>query len=312
MGQRVQNRMLVTSTDIRQAQLNANTAIELALLTINSESNWRTTKTNGIWFTGRGTNSGTCTLSVTDPIDSNLANSADDSILISAIGYKGDAVQRAEVTIDFKKEPVGALRSAVAVGRNIDLSNDTLRSSGLITANETAATSSQIYGNVEAVTIGGSTYSGTTTQVTSANRPTMPDWTTVFNYYRTNGTSIDIGNLATSTPNLGRNISMTSGTTDWTGSPPWTALGTADITQVTNFKRSGTYSMRVENRTAWFSGLAQRIDNYVKPGGQYNVEMWVYVNGGVAKNFVVSLFTKGTSSAVQFDSGPVTLALSHS
>ena len=32
IGQRIENRLVVASTDIRQAQLNASTAVELALL----------------------------------------------------------------------------------------------------------------------------------------------------------------------------------------------------------------------------------------------------------------------------------------
>ena len=41
IGQRIQNRMIVASADIRQAQLNANTAVELALLTMKQDTNWR-------------------------------------------------------------------------------------------------------------------------------------------------------------------------------------------------------------------------------------------------------------------------------
>ena len=42
VGQRMQNRMVTASADIRQAQLNANTAVELALLTMKQDANWRT------------------------------------------------------------------------------------------------------------------------------------------------------------------------------------------------------------------------------------------------------------------------------
>ena len=67
IGQRIQNRMLVASADIRQAQLNANTAVELALLTMKQDTNWRTTYSNGNWFVNRSTGAGTCTLNVIDP-----------------------------------------------------------------------------------------------------------------------------------------------------------------------------------------------------------------------------------------------------
>ena len=41
VGQRIQNRIVTASADIRQAELNANTAVELALLAMKQEPNWR-------------------------------------------------------------------------------------------------------------------------------------------------------------------------------------------------------------------------------------------------------------------------------
>src|ERR1700704_634098 len=46
-GQRIQNRLVSASTDIRQAQLNANTAVELVLLTMKQDASWRTNNING-------------------------------------------------------------------------------------------------------------------------------------------------------------------------------------------------------------------------------------------------------------------------
>ena len=74
IGQRIENRLVVASTDIRQAQLNANTAVELAILSMKQDTNWRTTYSNGNWFTNRSTGIGSCTANVVDPIDANLAN----------------------------------------------------------------------------------------------------------------------------------------------------------------------------------------------------------------------------------------------
>src|SRR5215213_9460385 len=96
IGQRIENRLVVASTDIRQAQLNANTAIELAMLAMKQDANW---------FTNRGTGIGSCTANVVDPIDANLASGADDPVVITGIGYSGGAEQRAKVTVDPKKNP---------------------------------------------------------------------------------------------------------------------------------------------------------------------------------------------------------------
>jgi len=85
LGQRIQNRMLVATTNIRQAQLNANSAVELALLTMKLDVNWRNSAANGDWFANRGTMTGTCTVNVTDPLDSDLADNADDRSLFEAL-----------------------------------------------------------------------------------------------------------------------------------------------------------------------------------------------------------------------------------
>jgi hypothetical protein len=54
--------MIMTSGDVRQAQPNANTAIELGLLMMKNDTSWRTNNASGNWFVNRGTNAGTCTL----------------------------------------------------------------------------------------------------------------------------------------------------------------------------------------------------------------------------------------------------------
>ncbi len=319
MGQRIQNRMLTATSDIRQAQLNANSAVELALLTMKQDANWRTNYTNGDWFTNRGTNAGACSLNVTDPVDSDLANSADDPVVVLGIGRSRQAEQRVEVTVDPRKEPLASLRSAIAAGDSIDLYADTLRTNGLVTADNINATASLVYGRVEALTVAGSTYAGTTTQVTADKRPDMPDWSTVFSYYRTNGTEIDIGSLPTSTPNLGRNVGIEIGPyeppTDWTGAPPGFENDRADVYQDNNRKRSGNYSLEVKNRDEWYSGAAQRIDGFVKPGQQYYIEAWVLLPVlAVTKDFRISLHTKGTGNSTapppNYGDTPVTNLLS--
>lgn len=309
MAQRIQGRLISQAADIRQAQLNANSAVELALLTMKQNPNWRTAQSNGDWFTFNGPTLGTATANVTDPRDGDLANGDAEPVVVRGVGNSGQAQQRVEVTLDPRREPLSCLRSAVAVGGSITLSNDTLRTGGVISATDVSASSSQVHGTVQATSISGSMYNGATTQIGASDLPAMPDWSTVFEYYKTNGTQLPISNLPTTAPNLGRNIGIESGTTNWTGAIPWSLLGTVDVSQNNNFKRSGSNSLLITNRSGWYSGPVQRIDEFVKPGAQYYVEMWVYVNGGIARNFAVSLVTKGTASVPQVDSGPVTTAL---
>jgi hypothetical protein len=312
-AQRIQNRVVTASADIRQAQLNANTAVELAILAMSDEDNWRTVRPNGNWFTNRATTIGTCTANVTDPIDGNLAGNSTDPVVVLGIGYSGDAEQRVKVTVDAFAEPLTSLRSAVAAGDTIDLQGDTLRTGGLITANTMSATSAQVYGSVEAVSVSGSTYNGTTTTVNSAKRPTMPDWGTVFDYYRNNGTELSIGSLPEwSAMNLGKQVDIESGISSWTGTSP-SGLGTATISQSNNQNHtaSGTYSLRVQSRSDWYAGACQTIDSFVKPGQEYYIEayVWLPLLVGVLRDFHFTLYTKGSGS-FQLDDGPDTSVLS--
>lgn len=305
IGQRLQNRMLVASTSIRQAQLNANSAVELGLLAIKQDANWRTTYSSGTVFTYRSASTGTCSLTIADPTDGNISNRLDDPVVLTGIGYSGDAQQRVQVTIDPRLTPLSCLRSAIAAGGNISLSSDILRTNGLITANQVSANSSLVYGKVDAISISGSTYNGTTTQVLAANRPTMPDWTTVFNYYRTNGTEINIGSLPSQTPNLGCNVSFDTDTSYWTGIA--TGLPSATLERTTNVD-GHVACVRVRNRTDVTAGISQYIDGYVKPGVSYNITLKVFTNSGWGNVFRVKLATKGTRAVSTSASGSFLLA----
>ena len=292
--QRVQNRMLTASSNVRQAQLNAEAAIQLGLLAIQNDPDWRTTYANGDWFADRNLGQGGCSLNVVDPADGNLADDAAEPILMTGVGTSGKAVQRVTRTVDAFNQPLECLRSSVAAGDAIGLNGAVLRAtdSGLISAESTSAAGSTIYGQVEARTIGGSTYSGATTQVAAADRPDMPDWNSVFDYYRTNGTEILITALPQMTKNLGRNTSFDSGTSYWNEI-------SSDIDQVNNPFYSVPYSLRVKDRSSWTSGAAQSIDQFVKPGQQYLVEVRIYsaVLFYYYRNYRISLTTKGTLSS---------------
>ena len=304
--QRIQNRMLDTSANIRQAQLNAEAAIELGLLAMKQNTNWRSTYTNGRWINARALSSGTCSLDGTDPVDSNLANNTTDPVVFTGIGNCGTAEQRVQVVVDPRTQPLSCLRSGVAAGHAVTLTGSVLRSSGLISANTTTASASTIYANVQATSINGSTYSGTSTQVSSSQLPTMPTWSTLFDYYKTNGSQLDITRLPSQpTNNIARNAGVESqvGTNDWTGAPQGSS--TATITQSNLMANSGTYSLKVSSRADYTAGAAQYIDSFVIPGQTYTVSCAIHITAGLSQNFVLSLCTKGTGAA-QTATGPST------
>ena len=111
--QRVQNRQLTLASDVRQAQLNAEAAIELGLLTIRNDEDWRDTYANvdAAWFT-RSTGTGSCSLEVSDPVDEDLEDDEDEPIVLLGIGTSGDAEQRIELTVDPRTQPADVLYAA--------------------------------------------------------------------------------------------------------------------------------------------------------------------------------------------------------
>ncbi len=310
--QRVQNRMLTASADVRQAQQNAEAAVELGLLAIKNDPNWRSTYPNGTWFSNRNLGVGSCTLSVTDP-DGSLTDDPNDSIVMTGVGTAGSAEQRVVRTVDAFPDPLSCLKSSVAAGDTISLNGGSVlraSNSGLITANSSTASGSTVYGRVRAVNVSGSTYAEPTAQVAAADRPTMPDWSTLFDYYRTNGTEIVLGSVPSTMPNIGRNVNMGSGTTDWVGDAPGVGqTATLSASGSTFYPGVNSTSVRVYNRSDWYAGVAQRIDGVVKPGQEYYVEAYVYrpfVFGAPATaNFGITCYTKGTGDgAPQIDGGP--------
>jgi Carbohydrate binding domain len=309
--QRLQNKSLLATADIRQAQLNAESAVELGLLAMKQDPNWRTTYTSGHWIVNRALTAGTCSLDGTDPVDGNLANNTTDSVVFTGIGDSGTAEQRVQVAIDPRSQPLSCLRSGLAVGHALTLTNTVLRSSAPITVSSVSSTNSTVYGNVQGVTVSGSTYTGTTAQVSTNQLPTMPTWSSLFDYYKTNGTQLDYTKIPTQTGNFARNTGVESaiGTNDWTGSPIGASVAT--VAQTNTLANSGSYSLKVSSRADNTSGAAQYIDSYALPGQTYAVDCYIRISSGVVQNFTVSICTKGTGAAQTNVSAnlPVTLGL---
>jgi hypothetical protein len=322
VGQRIENRAVVASADIRQAQLNANTAIEMGLLAMKQESNWRTARTNGAWFASRDTGAGTCRLEVIDPLDGNLANDPDDPVVMVGVGYRGHAEQRVKLTVEPQSQALSSLRSAIAAGQTINVDGHTLRTDGLITANTVSASGAQVYGDVEAVAVSGSIFTGTTQQVDTSKLPIMPNWSTVFQHYANStaypgsnglGTQIPFGNIPPVTSIelvQNHNWNVESGVTFWFGTQPGASTHTATVTRSTVWSRTGG-SLRVASRSSWEAGAIQRIEHFVKPNHQYDVRVWVrpdsegLLNFG-SRQFQLTFHVKGTADATESVSPGVT------
>ena len=231
---------------------------------------------------------------MTDPLDANLADDADDPVVdarASATAARPSSVK----IVDRSTQRAARLpRSAVAAG-DINLHSDTLRTNGLITANTMSAASAQVYGNVEAVTISGSTYNGTTTQIDPPSGrpcPTGP---------RSSTTTAPTARKSTSAacrlsadPNLGRNVSFDSNDDDyWTGDMPdrWRA----DATTPTTAQHRRPCCLLCRVRGVLVTAGAVAIHRQLREAGSdYNYESEMYFPAHLAAMwFASSLLTKG-------------------
>jgi hypothetical protein len=118
--QRIHNRQLTASTYIRQAQLNAEAATGLGLLTIQQNSNWRNNRdAQDYLYVDRSLGDGaTCSLQATDA-PSEAADAADRPIMLLGVGQQTappgrvshlTADQRVELTIDPQRDPHDCLK----------------------------------------------------------------------------------------------------------------------------------------------------------------------------------------------------------
>jgi len=196
---RVQARGSEGTNDFVQARLHAFSALELGRQWIASDSNWRTTRPNGVWAANVPIGSGSFTLSGTDPDGLPLSDDSGQPLVLSAIGAQGAARYQLQVTLVPKSKGLTCLGVSLHAGSSMSVNTATLIATKQVVGAMTSVTasSSNLYCDVEAgTTITGGVYWGKRTPGVTPR--TMPNTTTVFDYYLAHGTAIDIATIPTS------------------------------------------------------------------------------------------------------------------
>lgn len=108
---RVQSRHTGWATDIGQARLHALSAIQIGLLQISSDPDWRVSRSNGTWWNDVAIGDGSASLSGVDPIDGDyLAGDPQDPLVLTATGEHGQSRHTLSVTLDpDPSAPVGTM-----------------------------------------------------------------------------------------------------------------------------------------------------------------------------------------------------------
>jgi len=148
---------------------------------------WRQLLNSGVWLQDIPVDQATYTVSGVDPVDDDLTNGG--NVLFTATATVGDISRTIQVEATEEKIPLEVLHYAAVSGSDLQLQQKT-HINGDVTSNNNISTTatSGITGNAEAVgTITGN-ISGTTTSGCAPK--TIPDMTSILQYYRSVATDI--------------------------------------------------------------------------------------------------------------------------
>ena len=110
---RIQMRSVQRAQDYAEAKACAFSAVELGLLYIEADSDWRTTWANGTWLSSQSLGSGTLALQGIDPQDGDLADSEYEPLVLTGIGSRGIACHQTQVTLVPVIQPLEALNTCL-------------------------------------------------------------------------------------------------------------------------------------------------------------------------------------------------------
>lgn len=193
---RVETDVLAGAEQVNYAELLAQSAVELALTRINADANWRTTYASGVenpsatWMT---LGNGGIRFALIDA-DGNLADDPNDFVTLRGIGRYGEAVQVASVAL----QPGGAALNCLDVVLH---SGGQVTVAGALSCGHVVSSNGNINvpsGNIDGDAWATGTISGSVSGVKNPNMTPareMPDPTTVWDYYRANGTRIDVDDI---------------------------------------------------------------------------------------------------------------------
>lgn len=194
---RIRWRSSKNSADFIQTRLFAQSAIDLGMLYIENNPNWRQQKPNGLWVDRVPIGNGFYSLIAIDPNDGILNNAEMDAVIMTGIGLKDQARYKLQITLQPILVPISSLASSLHAGNDLVFNDVTVTSDHIISANDTVReTNSTIDADVEAVNaINGTGY--TKLKTIGIVPREMPDTATVFEFYKTNGTWIPLSMIPT-------------------------------------------------------------------------------------------------------------------
>lgn len=250
---RARGRELTNTNEMSQARAAALASLQLANCKIANSSNWYT-QLSGNWLVrNQAYARGSLSISVSDPVDG-IVSGDDDSLLVVGTGQQGSAVQRLSMNLTRIPHPRTCLNYGLVAGNGIQANQSTLRSSTAVaTSGDVQSTNSTIHANVIASgQVIGLGVAGSIT--TRAANTAMPDRLRALDYYLLNGTAVSLAGLPRwQQTQIIRNPSFESDTSSWY------ALTDCTLSRSSTRTASGSWSLRVSNRSSRDDSAAQDI-----------------------------------------------------
>ncbi|MGE5295344.1 MAG: hypothetical protein ACM3VT_11000 [Solirubrobacterales bacterium] len=173
MAVRLQMRSARLSRESAEARLCAQSAVEVGLLSIKQNANWRTTWSNGVWLQSIPLGSGSFTLAGIDPGDGVLSDSAYEPVVLTGTGTRGAACHKTQVTLTPVVKPLAAMGTCLHSSGSICVNGSRKITvvGAPLSANGQLANSGTIDGNAEVYSV---STTGTVTGTLTAPAATKP------------------------------------------------------------------------------------------------------------------------------------------
>ncbi len=194
---RLQLRSTRNLQDLEEARLLSQSGVDFGLSNMQSLGDWRTDRTHAVEFAPLALGNGTMTYVLLDD-DGDLEDDPTDTVHLRGIGRVGDAVFATSVLLEPGGEGLTSLESSLHSDEGLDQDQD-----GSITTNQTVSTNGDIEKTNGNPTITGDAWaagdidlgvSGTALANQTPGKE-MPAEATVFDYYLSKGTRVNIGSI---------------------------------------------------------------------------------------------------------------------
>ena len=180
---RVQSRSAQTAEAATHVRLCAQSGLELGLLMVAQDPNWRTTQANGAWLSSMSLGDATFSLEGIDPLDGDLTDNEYEPLVLTGTGQKGLARYKTQVTLVSNVKALEALNTCVHASGRIHIHNSMqLTASGApVSTNGDLRNDATIDGDAHADTV---SKTGTITGALTApaDQKALPDAAVITDY----------------------------------------------------------------------------------------------------------------------------------